>query len=772
MRLFTGFIMDRRAAWCLLRMFLSLASAGAQNEWTYLGGPAPPNPVYDIALGHQGTTPIMYVAQGAALLKSTDQGESWITLPTMLWNVACEENNPDVVFGISGIASPGSTSAEVQKSLDGGNSWTTVLASLDSTFPWRLAVSPLNPHIICAGFSSGAGVNALYFSKDGGRSWNNATHFGFPSGVIVSDLAFDPSDSGCIYASVSSGDLNQVGVWRTTTGGNDWHPVGPARAQVYSLGLGRSGPLTLYAGVTEGVFESTDRGDHWNPTGFSYGGLYVSALQVDPVSPQVLYAGTYTTGWVERIGVYKSTDAGATWFRSNSGVTDNWIKTLKLDPQNHLALFAGTTAGFFRSTDAGLSWVLKSEATSPVALASMSAVGDTLIASGERGEGGLFYRSTNRGATWAMTKAFDGNYWAQPGPTIVSLGTNPGLVFAARSLHTLLPLHILYRSTDCGGTWELLTQSSLGGVSEGLLLDPNLPSAVYDLSGGGLRRSTDAGEHWVDLYSSTYPYGGFAVDSRTGSNGRLSQTLYLGAAINTLLKSTDAGAGWSDITFAAGAVRALAVDPANSMIVYAGMQDGVLYKSTDAGQSWSPLDDVSAPRIIRQLMVDDESPDNLYCLSGYAGLTTFVHRSTNAGVTWSNISPPSSSWVSFLAMGHLSDTTVVFAASRGVYRYLPDANPTHVLSGGHDPSRFSMAQNYPNPFNPMTTITYALAGGSHVRLRVYDILGREVVTLVDRFEEAGSHRAVFDGTRQSGGVYFCRLQAGSFVDTKKLMLTR
>lgn len=764
--------MDRKAAGCLLWVFLSIVSAGAQNEWTFLGGPAPPNQVYDIALGRKGTAPIMYVAQGAALLKSTDQGESWIALPTMLWDVACEGNNPDVVFGIYGVASPGSASAEVLKSTDGGNSWTTVLASLDSVFPLRLAVSPLNPDIVCAGFSAGAGVNALYFSRDGGYSWNNATHFGFPTGVIVSDLAFDCLDEGCIYASVSSGDLNQVGVWRTTNGGKDWHPVGPARVQVYSLGASRADPPTLYAGVMEGIFASTDRGENWNPTGFLCAGLYVSAIQVDPLSPQVVYAGTYSTGWLEQIGVYKSTDAGTHWFRSNNGVADNWVRTLKLDPQSHQTLFAGTTAGFYRSTDAGLSWVLKSEATSPVALASMSAVGDTLIASGERGEGGLFYRSTNRGATWAMTKAFDGNYWAQPGPTIVSVRTNPGLAFAARSLHTLLPLHILYRSTDCGGTWQLLTQSSLGGVSEGLLLDPNLPTAVYDLSGGGLRRSTDAGEHWVDLYSSTYPYGGFAVDLRTGSEGQPSQTLYLSAAINTLLKSTDAGAGWSDITFAPGAVRALAVDPTNSTIVYAGMQDGILYKSTDGGQSWFALDDVSAPRIIRQLIIDEKSPDNIYCLSGYAGLNTFVHRSTNAGVTWSNISPASSSWVSFLAMDRVGDTSVVYAASRGVYRYLPDAHSTHVLTSGHDPAIFSMAQNYPNPFNPMTTITYALAGGSHVSLRVYDILGREVVTLVDRFEEAGSHRAVFDGTRQSGGVYFCRLQAGSFVDTKKLMLTK
>jgi hypothetical protein len=86
--------------------------------------------------------------------------------------------------------------------------------------------------------------------------------------------------------------------------------------------------------------------------------------------------------------------------------------------------------------------------------------------------------------------------------------------------------------------------------------------------------------------------------------------------------------------------------------------------------------------------------------------------------------------------------------------------------------RFVLEQNYPNPFNPSTTIKFELPRASHVNLTVYDVLGRELSRLVNERMDAGYHDVKFDGSALASGVYFYRLQAGSYVQTKKLMLLR
>jgi len=85
---------------------------------------------------------------------------------------------------------------------------------------------------------------------------------------------------------------------------------------------------------------------------------------------------------------------------------------------------------------------------------------------------------------------------------------------------------------------------------------------------------------------------------------------------------------------------------------------------------------------------------------------------------------------------------------------------------------FALLQNFPNPFNPGTTIRYELSRSSMVRVTVFDMLGREVAVLVNERKNAGSYAVRFDGSNLASGVYFCRLQAGSFVNTLKLLLVR
>lgn len=88
------------------------------------------------------------------------------------------------------------------------------------------------------------------------------------------------------------------------------------------------------------------------------------------------------------------------------------------------------------------------------------------------------------------------------------------------------------------------------------------------------------------------------------------------------------------------------------------------------------------------------------------------------------------------------------------------------------PLTFALRQNYPNPFNPVTTITFDIPYPTSIVLRLFDILGREVTTLVNEEKPAGTYAERWDASGVSSGVYFYTLRAGSFVQTRKLMVVR
>jgi hypothetical protein len=88
------------------------------------------------------------------------------------------------------------------------------------------------------------------------------------------------------------------------------------------------------------------------------------------------------------------------------------------------------------------------------------------------------------------------------------------------------------------------------------------------------------------------------------------------------------------------------------------------------------------------------------------------------------------------------------------------------------PKQLYLVQNYPNPFNSSTSIEYSIREASPVQLRVYDILGNEVATLINEKQSAGSYHVNFTGTDLTNGVYFYKLQSGSFTETKKMNLIR
>ncbi len=117
-------------------------------------------------------------------------------------------------------------------------------------------------------------------------------------------------------------------------------------------------------------------------------------------------------------------------------------------------------------------------------------------------------------------------------------------------------------------------------------------------------------------------------------------------------------------------------------------------------------------------------------------------------------------------------------ASATDYDYMIDNFMTSILVGIEDhstpelPTGYSLAQNYPNPFNPSTQISYAIPNSELITLKIYDVLGNEVATLVDGAQNPGAYTVSFDASKLSSGIYFYTLKAGNFLETKKMILMK
>ncbi len=107
-----------------------------------------------------------------------------------------------------------------------------------------------------------------------------------------------------------------------------------------------------------------------------------------------------------------------------------------------------------------------------------------------------------------------------------------------------------------------------------------------------------------------------------------------------------------------------------------------------------------------------------------------------------------------------------------VIAFVGTSSVTAVSDAGRTPQSFLLGQNYPNPFNPSTTISYSLPGMMRVRLEVFNVLGQKVATLVDNVEQSGIHSVRFVGANLPSGFYFYRLEAGTFTETKRLVLLK
>jgi hypothetical protein len=166
--------------------------------------------------------------------------------------------------------------------------------------------------------------------------------------------------------------------------------------------------------------------------------------------------------------------------------------------------------------------------------------------------------------------------------------------------------------------------------------------------------------------------------------------------------------------------------------------------------------------------------ERLTCTYDVQGNLTSIWHHVWVNSSWA---PANTGWVSQRGArftGAMTDSAGNFYSYTGYsFTFARKLIVSGVASeSGNIAARYSLLQNYPNPFNPSTTIKYELPQSSEVRLSVYDMLGREVSVLVNERRNAGIHEVKFDGSNLASGVYFYRLQAGGFVQSKKIVLLR
>ncbi|MGH7496547.1 MAG: T9SS type A sorting domain-containing protein, partial [bacterium] len=149
-----------------------------------------------------------------------------------------------------------------------------------------------------------------------------------------------------------------------------------------------------------------------------------------------------------------------------------------------------------------------------------------------------------------------------------------------------------------------------------------------------------------------------------------------------------------------------------------------------------------------------------------------VLLSTNRGASWTAINTDlANSYVYSLAVARTELLAGTFGG--GVWRRPLSDIITSVENPSADlPAHFNLDQNHPNPFNPTTTITYSLNQTGQVVLKVFNVIGEEVVKLVNGIQVAGHHEVKFDATDFPGGVYFYRLQAGGLTETRRMVLVK
>jgi photosystem II stability/assembly factor-like uncharacterized protein len=385
-------------------------------------------------------------------------------------------------------------------------------------------------------------------------------------------------------------------------------------------------------------------------------------------------------------------------------------------------------------------WVQMSNGMGDLAVYALASSGNNIIA-GTHSEGA--YLSTDNGESWTQTLILSNHdVWA--------FAVNSTKVFAGSDNDVGL-----YSSSDNGLTW---IQSSLDTpVVYSLAANGNniFAGTEHINTGTGVYLSIDNGAGWIQTSLNDRTIRSLAVSG----NNIFAGTSFSSGSYGVYL-STDNGANWNLTTLTDQTVYSLVI---NGNRIFAGTIGNAIYYSDDNGLTWTPT--FVPGQSIYSLAV---SGNNIF-----AGTYQFgINVSSNNGTNWASINEGLLSGISVYSICIFNNYIYIGTSGLGVWRR-PLSEVTNVQTITNDvPQQFSLSQNFPNPFNPSTSIHFSVPSSEFVTLKVFDVLGDEVATLINEEKPEGTYEAVFNAANLTSGIYFYELKAGEFIQTKKMILMK
>jgi hypothetical protein len=402
---------------------------------------------------------------------------------------------------------------------------------------------------------------------------------------------------------------------------------------------------------------------------------------------------------------------------------------------------------------------------------SFASIGQIIVADNAEG----IFASSDDGVTWntadTLIPSLGAGFWTQLSQTISCLNSSGTTLFAAADGgETPGDPYGLYISSDSGASWAVQNlRIGQGTYSDWEVssLYVSSPVVFAAMLNGYIFRSADNGAVFRESDAGLVDASDNALYTITALGG-IGSTVVAGAYASGVFRSTNSGTSWvaADSNFGEDVSDLPSPDAFLTLQgnLFAATDQG-MFLTTDRGISWAAIDSGLPPVSILSLAGNGTS---IFAGTDGAG----IYLTTNQGVSWAAVDSGLTD-VSFTAL--ISNGTYLFAgtASDGIWKR-PIVEMVTGVRAVHSsiPVKFSLSQNYPNPFNPITTIKYEIPTSSTVHLAVFDLLGRRVATLADGLKHAGVYSVSFNGTNLASGVYYCRLQAGTYTSVKKLLLAK